>query len=57
MSKYINVNPDHYKTAGRERPGHAIGRPPTMTKTDPAARERWTRKLERRAAGVRGKPR
>ena len=21
MSKRINVNPDHYKTAGRERPG------------------------------------
>jgi hypothetical protein len=24
MSKAINVNPDHYKVAGRERPGHAI---------------------------------
>jgi len=23
MSKNINVNPDHYKVAGRERPGHA----------------------------------
>jgi hypothetical protein len=24
MSKRINVNPDHYKTAGRERPGDAV---------------------------------
>jgi hypothetical protein len=24
MSKRINVNPDHYKTAGRERPGDQL---------------------------------
>jgi hypothetical protein len=24
MSKHINVNPDHYKVAGRERPGEDI---------------------------------
>jgi hypothetical protein len=24
MSKAINVNPDHYKVAGRERPGNAV---------------------------------
>lgn len=24
MSKRINVNPDHYKVAGRERPGEDI---------------------------------
>jgi hypothetical protein len=24
MSKRINVNPDHYKTAGRERPGKGV---------------------------------
>jgi hypothetical protein len=24
MSKNINVNPDHYKVAGRERQGHAV---------------------------------
>ena len=24
MSKNINVNPDHYKVAGRERPGEDI---------------------------------
>jgi hypothetical protein len=26
MSKAINVNPDHYKVAGRERPGHAVAK-------------------------------
>lgn len=24
MSKRINVNPDHYKTAGRQRPGDQV---------------------------------
>ena len=24
MSKHINVNPDHYKVGGRERPGEDI---------------------------------
>ena len=24
MSKHINVNPDHYKVAGREHPGEGI---------------------------------
>ena len=24
MSKQINVNPDHYKVAGRERPGDGV---------------------------------
>lgn len=28
MSKYINVNPDHYKVAGRERPGKAVVKAP-----------------------------
>ena len=26
MSKAINVNPDHYKVAGRERPGNAVAK-------------------------------
>jgi hypothetical protein len=26
MSKHNNVNPDHYKVAGRERPGKGIAR-------------------------------
>jgi hypothetical protein len=28
MSKKSNVNPDYYKTAGRERPGDAVARAP-----------------------------
>jgi hypothetical protein len=28
MSKKSNVNPDHYKLAGRERPGDALPKPP-----------------------------
>jgi len=28
MSKRINVNPDHYKVRGRERPGKDVARPP-----------------------------
>ena len=28
MSKHINVNPDHYKVAGRERPGKNIVKAP-----------------------------
>jgi hypothetical protein len=28
MSKAINVNPDHYKVAGREKPGHAVAKDP-----------------------------
>ena len=26
MSKYNNVNPDHYKVAGRERSGNAVAK-------------------------------
>ena len=43
MSKHINVNPDHYKVAGRERPGDAIVRTPKQSQ-DPKAKERWERK-------------
>ena len=28
MSKNNNVNPDHYKVAGRERPGNAAAKAP-----------------------------
>ena len=43
MSKRINVNPDHYKVRGRERPGKDIARPPAGTRNrqtpmGPAAR-------------------
>ncbi len=48
MSKQNNVNPDHYKVAGRERPGHAVGKASTEHAEFEAARARWTeRRLKR----------
>ena len=50
MSKRINVNPDHYKSKGRERPGHDLAKPPTaerMRILAKAEQERWARKLEK----------
>ena len=43
MSKRINVNPDHYKVAGRERPGDAVVKAPTQVGDDAKAQERWQR--------------
>jgi hypothetical protein len=43
MSKRINVNPDHYKVAGRERPGNAVAKAPKEFGDDEKARERWQR--------------
>ena len=44
MSKRINVNPDHYKVAGRERQGHAVAKAPKDQGDDEKARERWAAK-------------
>jgi hypothetical protein len=44
MSKRINVNPDHYKVAGRERPGNAVAKAPKQTGEEEKARERWQKK-------------
>jgi len=41
MSKRINVNPDHYKLAGRERPGRAAPKLPRILAGDAGARARW----------------
>lgn len=41
MSKRSNVNPDHYKVAGRERPGDAVARSPKKPQTNDKAQERW----------------
>jgi hypothetical protein len=43
MSKSINVNPDHYKVAGRERPGDAVDRDPKKQGQPDTekARTRW----------------
>ena len=43
MSKRINVNPDHYKVAGRERPGNAVAKAPKENADEEKARERWQR--------------
>lgn len=50
MSKHINVNPDHYKVAGRERPGESVAakapkQPQAMSREE---QERWDRRQERR---------
>ena len=47
MSKHINVNPDHYKVAGRERPGNAV----VKDRREPASgsektRQRWEKRQE-----------
>ena len=45
MSKRINVNPAHYKVAGRERQGEDIPEPErTRAKHDLDAQRRWNRK-------------
>jgi len=41
MSKYNNVNPDHYKVAGRERPGNAVAKAPKAMAELEDARARW----------------
>lgn len=41
MSKRINVNPDHYKVAGRERPGNAVAKAPKQRGQEEKARMRW----------------
>jgi len=43
MSKRINVNPDHYKVAGRERPGNAVAKAPKESPAMDETRERWQR--------------
>ena len=47
MSKRINVNPDHYKVAGRERPGNAVAKAPKQSGDMEKSRERWHRSRER----------
>jgi hypothetical protein len=55
MSKHINVNPDHYKLAGRERPGDALPKPPKQRASEDEALERWDRKVRTKKEEVRGK--
>lgn len=48
MSKHINVNPDHYKVAGRERPGNAVAKAKERAQLDREAMARWDRIQEKR---------
>ena len=48
MSKRINVNPDHYKVAGRERPGNAVAKAPKQLADDDKERLRWRRRETKR---------
>jgi hypothetical protein len=41
MSKYNNVNPDHYKLAGRERPGKTTAVRARAKSTEEEERARW----------------
>ena len=50
MSKYNNVNPDHYKVAGRERPGNAVAKAPKAVAELEEARARWEDKQVKRMA-------
>jgi hypothetical protein len=47
MSKHINVNPDHYKVAGRERPGSVVAKAPKQETVGEAERARWERRQKR----------
>jgi hypothetical protein len=44
MSKYNNVNPDHYKVAGRERPGKTTAVKNRARSTEAEDRDRWTQR-------------
>jgi hypothetical protein len=49
MSKHNNVNPDHYKVAGRERPGNAVAKAPKQASTvNRDAKERWLNREKRK---------
>jgi hypothetical protein len=48
MSKRINVNPDHYKVAGRERQGDAVVKAKGRPSRENEARTRWDRKTGRK---------
>ncbi len=55
MSKRINVNPDHYKVAGRERPGESVAakapkQPSAMNRDAQDQQARWERRQARKNA-------
>ena len=52
MSKHNNVNPDHYKVAGRERQGHDVVRTSKPAVKEDKARERWQRSPKKAGSKV-----
>jgi len=58
MSKNNNVNPDHYKVAGRERPGNAVARDPKEPESSTEKTRAWkwvVRQREKERGKVKGK--
>jgi len=49
VSKNINVHPDHYKLAGRERPGKATPKARVGTRQDREAAARYERMKGKKA--------
>jgi hypothetical protein len=49
MSKAINVNPDHYKVAGRERPGNAVAKDPKEPQSGTEKTRAWKWQLRQKA--------
>ena len=49
MSKAINVNPDHYKVAGRERPGNAVAKDPKEPQSGTEKTRAWKWQLRQQA--------
>ena len=41
MSKAINVNPDHYKVAGRARPRHGVAKDARSPQSGPEKNRAW----------------
>jgi hypothetical protein len=55
MSKQNNVNPDHYKVGGLQRPGHAVAKAPQRSEiVKGEARERWLKRERKPAENARG---
>jgi len=53
MSKRINVNPDHYKVAGRERPGNAVAKDPKepQSGSEKTRAARWQKRQKEKMQG------
>jgi hypothetical protein len=47
VSKQINVNPDHYKVAGRERPGNPIVKARQQPDAQNKERQRWEKRSKK----------